>query len=177
MPQSLPDPREKRLGGAHIAREDRRRQSLRHAIVLGDRVVERVERRHVEDRCEGLALHDVALRRQAGDDRRLDPEPGAWPHVAAADDRAARSGRLGERAAIVLHRRRVDQRSNQRRRVQRIVDAHLRVTRGEPSDDRVVALAGDDQPACRRAALACGANRAEHHRGHDEIDVQRRRSR
>ena len=98
--------REKRFGGAHARREDRRRQPLRHAVVLRDRVVDRVERAS----RRGSARTSRAARRRAcvvdaGDDRRLDEESRASSVRAAADDRAARCARLGDRAAIAGRRR------------------------------------------------------------------------
>ena len=71
MPQSEPSAASEPLGLAHVEREDRRRQALRHVVVHGDRLVEVVVGEHVEDRRERLAAHDVALRRHP-DECRLD---------------------------------------------------------------------------------------------------------
>ena len=58
-------------------------------------------------------------------------KPGAGADLSAADDLAARRDGLGDRAAEILHRRRIDQRSHQRAGIQRVADLHLRVRRLE----------------------------------------------
>ena len=66
MPQSLPGRGQERLGVLQAVGEDRRRQALRRRVLHGDRLVERVERHHVQDRREGFVLHDrpVVLARE-----------------------------------------------------------------------------------------------------------------
>lgn len=64
-------------------------QSLLHAVVELDRLLERVGLQYVDDRGEGLPLDDLGVGRQAGDDRRLDVVTGPFYPLPAELDRTA----------------------------------------------------------------------------------------
>ena len=82
----------------------------------------------------------------------------------------ARDG-LGERALERGDRGRVDQRTHQRVRRERIADAHLRVRVHQPPLELGGARLVHDQAARRRAALPRRADGAEQHGRHDEVEV------
>ena len=127
MPQSLPGRREEGLRVLQAVGEQRRGQAVAEPLLQPDRLLERVDRDQVQNRCEGLVLHDrpVVAREH---DRRLDEVAralSAWPPVqqlAAGGLRACASAALK-----ALDRRRVDQRAHQRVGIERIADAHLPV--------------------------------------------------
>ena len=135
-----------------------------------DRLVERLERNHVQDRREGLVLHDGHVVARAHD-RRLDEVARARQRAAAAQHLAALLAGVVERGLVLAHGRGADQRAHQRLRVERVADPHLLVARDQPALDLVDARCVDQQAAGRRAALAGGADRAEEHRGHHQVEV------
>ena len=175
MPQSLPDRREKRSRRrAHrcvkIADDNPCGTPLFCAIASSS-AVERASRRGSARRSRA-ARRRIALRRPVtivGSTK----NPGPSPHVAAADDRAAggasprraRGDSCSTAAASISGPISVAA-------VQRVADAHLRVTRRRA--ERRSRRGARDATISRRvarAALACSADGAEHDRGHDEIEI------
>ena len=74
---------------------------------------------------------------------------------------------------VALDRALVDQRAHERRRIDRIADAHLRVGVRELLLELVEARAMHQHAPRRRAALSGGADRAEHDGRHREFQVRR----
>ena len=77
-----------------------------------------------------------------------------------------------DRLRVTLDRALVDERTHERRRVDRIADAHLRVGVREPFAELVDARAMHEHAPRRRAALAGRADRAEHDGGHREFQIR-----
>jgi hypothetical protein len=172
--------REEALGGAHVGVKIAELRpcgtSLLHAIASSTSS----DRHHVEDRCEGLLLHDRQHRRAAHDRRLhvgaagLGPAPARLPPTTTSPPCAFGGG---DRVVEALGRGLVDQRPDQRLLVERVADAHTAVGLHEAALQLVDHVFVHEQAARRRAALAGGADRAEHDRAHREAEVRVRRAR
>ena len=141
-------------GAADVAREDRRREPVAGVVRHRDRLVVAREPLHRDDRPEDLALHDLGVLRDVGDDRRLDEE------AAVADRRAAgHDGRLAvepleeaEHALLLLlrdHRAHVDVVA-----VGRVADLHRLDDALGLREHVVVDRLADQNPGRRGAVLA-----------------------
>jgi hypothetical protein len=170
MPQSEPAAGEELLGLHHVAREDRRAEALRHAVVDRDRLVDVGHLDDVEDGRERLLLHDGHVGASL-DDRRLDEVPGPLELLAAGEDHAALGLRALERLLVVADRVLVDQGSHQRRRIGRVADAHRRPDLLEAIDHFARHALLHHEPRGRRAALPGRAAGGERDRAHREVEV------
>ncbi len=105
--------------------------------------------------------------------RRLDEMAGPIQARTAGKHLAARGTGTLERRQVTLHRGFVGQRAHQRGGLQRIADAHLLVGRDQFFDDFIGDVFVQEQPARAGAALAGGADRAEHDRRDGKLQVGR----
>src|SRR6516164_10846144 len=144
---------------------------MRRGVLPLDRLMERSHPNQVENRREGLGLHDLPLVARAHD-RRLDEVAGTLEDVAAVQDLTARTARGAHRTLVALDRLRIDERSHQRALLERIADADLGVRVYQaPLELRSDRLVGKD--ATRRGAtLARRADGPEHDGRHRQIEIR-----
>src|SRR5262245_34568765 len=153
--------RHEALGFADVIGEDARSEALRHGVVPCDHFLELAIRRRIQDRGEGLAMHDGGLPRHLHERRaRVIPAAAAARrHALAAVNRAALLARLLERRLHPFERRSVDQRTHERAFVERISHGQRSVDLLEAGDELRVHALVDEKPPQRGAALpgrACG---------------------
>ena len=108
----------------------------------------------------------------AQNDRGRDEVALALEDLLAGDHLAAGGLRLRDGLRVALDRALVDERTHERRRIDRIADAHLRVGVREPLPELVDARAMHQHAPRGRAALAGGADGAEHDGRHREFQVR-----
>src|SRR6266508_4532753 len=73
-----------------VARPDRGREAVTDVVRPGDRLIVVVEALHAHDRAEDLALDDLGVLADVGDDGRLHEEAAVAVRVAAREDRGLR---------------------------------------------------------------------------------------
>ena len=179
MPQSEPAADRKRSASRRSLVKMRRGQALRHVVVQRDRLVE----------VAVASARRGSARRSRGGRRRSAPASRRWPggrRRRPGGGRPARARRrwtvppsllaCGERRLHGLERGAVDQRADQRARLQRVADRHRARRRASAAPAaRRATLVVDDQPAqawcsagrrCRRRRTAMRAQR--------EVEVGRR---
>ena len=164
MPQSLPAADRKASAFcSRLSVKSAGREPVVRGVLLGDRRLERIDRDQVEDRCEGLGLHDRPLVARAHDGR-LDEVAGPLEYRPAGEELTA--GLLGKinRLGVARHRAGIDQRSHQRAALERVPDPHLLVgVHQTPLQFLGDGLVREHAPRAG-AALAGRADRAEEDR-------------
>ena len=105
MPQSLPAADRKLSAFCRRSVNSAEDSPCAEAFCCGDRLGERIHRDHVQDRREGLGLHDRPLVAGAHDGR-LDEVAALLGSLAAGEHLAAGGARLLERAVVALDRAR-----------------------------------------------------------------------
>src|SRR5262249_45660970 len=106
--------------------EQRRRQTVGRGVLVRDRLLQRVDLNEIQDRREGLGLHDRPFIPRA-DDGGLDEVTGALEYVTAVEDLAARAARGAHRRLVALDCLWIDQRPHQGAALERIADTYLAV--------------------------------------------------
>ncbi len=163
---------------AQIASHNGRGKSLWHPVLQGDGLFDRAVFDQVQDRGEGLVLHDLPMifnLCDAGFYVTAALVAGAFKHTAFHQESAAVLFDFIDSFEIVFNGVFVNQRSDVVVRVERIADAKLRIGFDQGSFHLIVYAFVDNQATGGRATLPCSADRSEHRAGEHDLHIRRRR--
>src|ERR1700756_4369218 len=107
---------------------------MRRCVLLCDRILERIDGNHVENRSECLALYDSPVVTGANNGG-LDEVTFPWQNLRPTQDLSTSLTGGSNRCLIAFHCAGIDQRTHQRARIQRITDANLPIRVYEPTQE------------------------------------------